>query len=217
MADGGPRPTVSTSPIATAGFVCTVPLRALRLRERLVTAVFSASKAYLSTVTLLLLPLAWLFSGNALRGFRSRAGLCWAGFLVWMLLATPFSVWRGGSATMLANYVPRAYLVSSTPVRSSRHSAAAASGCTFKSPAARLSCSVALLRRHGRRSRGKAIPHSAQPVLRQLQRSGARVYCSESVPSSFCSTSRRAPGAGPARPASCFPRFTLSAPARAAA
>ena len=67
-------------------------------------------KAYLSTITLVLLPLAWLFSGNALRGLRSGAGLCWAAFLLWMLLATPLSVWRGGSAALLANYVPRAYL-----------------------------------------------------------------------------------------------------------
>ena len=68
------------------------------------------TKAYLSTVSLLLLPLAWLFSGNALRGLRSSAGLCWAAFLLWMVLATPWSVWRGGSAASLANYVPRAYL-----------------------------------------------------------------------------------------------------------
>jgi O-antigen ligase len=68
------------------------------------------TKAYLSTVSLILLPLAWLFSGNAARGLRSGAGLCWAGFLLWMVLATPWSVWRGGSAALLANYVPRAYL-----------------------------------------------------------------------------------------------------------
>lgn len=67
-------------------------------------------KAYLSTVTLILLPLAWLFSGEALRGLRSSAGLCWVAFLLWMTLATPLSVWRGGSAAAIANYVPRAYL-----------------------------------------------------------------------------------------------------------
>ena len=71
--------------------------------------VFGA-KAYLSTVTLVLLPLAWLFSGQALRGLRSSIGLCWAAFLLWMILATPWSVWQGGSAALLANYVPRAYL-----------------------------------------------------------------------------------------------------------
>jgi len=68
------------------------------------------TKAYLSTVTLVLLPLAWLFSGKALRGLRSATGLCWAAFLLWMILATPLSVWRGGSAALLVNYVPRAYL-----------------------------------------------------------------------------------------------------------
>ena len=67
-------------------------------------------KAYLSTVTLVLLPLLLIFSGNALRGLRSSIGLCWAAFLLWMFLATPLSVWRGGSAALLANYVPRAYL-----------------------------------------------------------------------------------------------------------
>ena len=67
------------------------------------------SKAYLSAVTLLLLPLAWLFSGSALRGFHTRTGRCWIAFLFWMLLAAPFSIWRGGSAALIVNYVPRAY------------------------------------------------------------------------------------------------------------
>jgi O-antigen ligase len=68
------------------------------------------TKAYLSAVTLALLPLAWLFSGDALRGFRTLTGRFWAAFLLWILIAAPFSVWIGGSALHLANYVPRAYL-----------------------------------------------------------------------------------------------------------
>jgi len=68
------------------------------------------NKAYISTVTVLLLPVAWLLSGNALRGLRQPIGRWWAAFLVWLLLATPFSVWKGGSALMLWNYVPRSYL-----------------------------------------------------------------------------------------------------------
>jgi len=68
------------------------------------------TKAYLSAVTLILLPMAWMFSGQALRGLRSSVGLCWAAFLLWMVLAAPWSVWRSGSATLLANYVPRAYM-----------------------------------------------------------------------------------------------------------
>jgi len=67
------------------------------------------SKAYLSAITLALLPVAWLFSGNALAGFHGRIGRYWTAFLLWMLLAAPLSIWRGGSALLIANYVPRAY------------------------------------------------------------------------------------------------------------
>lgn len=107
-AEGGRLPPPS-NPIANAGFVlyCIYVLSGFANDWSL--HVFGV-KAYLSTITLVLLPLAWLFSGNALRGLRSGAGICWAAFLLWMFLATPLSVWRGGSATLLANYVPRAYL-----------------------------------------------------------------------------------------------------------
>lgn len=68
------------------------------------------NKVYISTITVLLLPVAWLLSGNALRGLQRPVGRWWAAFLIWMLLATPFSVWKGGSAMLLWNYVPRGYL-----------------------------------------------------------------------------------------------------------
>ncbi len=68
------------------------------------------NKVYISNITLVLLPFAWLLSGNALRGLKRPVGRWWAAFLVCLLVATPFSVWRGGSATMLWNYVPRSYL-----------------------------------------------------------------------------------------------------------
>ena len=68
------------------------------------------TKAYLSAVTLVLLPLAWLFSGDAWCGLRSPIGRNWTAFLVWVLIAAPFGIWIGGSATLLANYIPRAYL-----------------------------------------------------------------------------------------------------------
>jgi O-antigen ligase len=68
------------------------------------------NKAYISTITLVLLPVPWLLSGNALRGLQRPVGRWWAGFLACLLLATPFSVWKGGSAALLWNYVPRTYL-----------------------------------------------------------------------------------------------------------
>ena len=69
------------------------------------------NKAYLSTIAVVLLPFAWLLSGNTLTGLQRPVGRWWAAFLVWLLLATPFSVWKGGSAMMLWNYVPRNYLL----------------------------------------------------------------------------------------------------------
>jgi len=68
------------------------------------------NKAYLSTVTVILLPFVWLSCGNPLRGLRSRIGIWWVLFLLWLILATPFSVWKGGSTKLLLNYVPRFYV-----------------------------------------------------------------------------------------------------------
>ncbi len=68
------------------------------------------SKAYVSNITLLLLPVILLASGSALRPFQHRIGVFWAAFLAWMLISTPFSLWRGGSVSMLLDYVPRSYL-----------------------------------------------------------------------------------------------------------
>ena len=67
-------------------------------------------KAYLSTFALALLPVVWLLSGNAARGLGHGIGLWWAAFVFWLAMATPFSVWKGGSAQMLFNYVPKSFL-----------------------------------------------------------------------------------------------------------
>ncbi len=68
------------------------------------------NKAYISTITVVLLPFAWLLSGNALRGLKRPVGRWWLAFLVCLLVSTPFSVWRGGSTALLWNYLPRSYL-----------------------------------------------------------------------------------------------------------
>jgi len=41
--------------------------------------------------------LCGLFTGSLQRTFRRRAAWYWLGFYVWMIVATPFSEWRGGS------------------------------------------------------------------------------------------------------------------------
>lgn len=69
-----------------------------------------ASKAYVSTITVLLLPILLLVSGMALYPMKHRVGKYWAGFLACMLLSTPFSVWRTGSLMELYGYIPHAWL-----------------------------------------------------------------------------------------------------------
>ena len=67
-------------------------------------------KAYISTVSWVLLPVLLLLSGKALRAFRDPIGRLWALLLAWILLATPFSVWRGGSVTLLLDYIPHGWI-----------------------------------------------------------------------------------------------------------
>ena len=72
---------------------------------------FFTEKAYLTIFCLISLPLVWLFTGQSFRVLRTPLGLCWAGFGLWLVLATPFSVWRGGSLSLLTNYFPRDFSV----------------------------------------------------------------------------------------------------------
>jgi len=68
-------------------------------------------KAYVSTVSWVLLPLLLALSGNLLRGLRDITGRLWFLFLAWIVLAVPFSVWKGGSVTLLLNYLPHGWIL----------------------------------------------------------------------------------------------------------
>ena len=46
-----------------------------------------------------------LLSGGIARTFRRPPAYYFIGFLLWMILATPFSTWRGGSSEVLWGYV----------------------------------------------------------------------------------------------------------------
>ena len=49
--------------------------------------------------------LSALLMGSVRRTFRSRAAYYWLAFFAWMVLATPFSTWVGGSAGRVITYV----------------------------------------------------------------------------------------------------------------
>jgi O-antigen ligase len=66
---------------------------------------------YVSSITLILVPIFWLVSGESLRGLRHSIGWWWAALLFFMLVATPLSVWPGGTVQLLINYIPRSYML----------------------------------------------------------------------------------------------------------
>src|SRR6266851_4443268 len=72
---------------------------------------FTRGRAYISAACVVLLPLLFLSTGASLRGLESPTGVWFAAFAAWLAVAAPFSVWRGGSASMLVNYVARAFMV----------------------------------------------------------------------------------------------------------
>lgn len=71
----------------------------------------TGSSAYIARALALLMPLVWIISPTRFRGLRHRIGVWWIAFLLWLVIDVPFSAWRGGSFALLANYVPRAYMV----------------------------------------------------------------------------------------------------------
>ena len=68
-------------------------------------------KAYISTVCLFLVPVAYLATGTPFRGLRNRIGIYWLAFGIWLILAAPFSAWKGGTFSVLINYFPRSFMM----------------------------------------------------------------------------------------------------------
>jgi O-antigen ligase len=68
-------------------------------------------KAYISTITLVLLPGVFLLTGSALRGLGISFGKWWTAFGLWLAICIPFSVWRSDTAQLLLNYYFRSYLL----------------------------------------------------------------------------------------------------------
>ena len=68
-------------------------------------------KAYISTVTVVLLPFVLLTTGTALRGLRVRFGKWWIGFGIWLAICAPFSVWKSDTIKLLFNYYARSFIL----------------------------------------------------------------------------------------------------------
>jgi O-antigen ligase len=68
-------------------------------------------KAYISTVTLVLLPGVFLLTGSAFRGLGISFGKWWIAFGLWLAICSPFSVWKSDTAQLLLNFYFRSYLL----------------------------------------------------------------------------------------------------------
>jgi O-antigen ligase len=55
--------------------------------------------------------LGMVLSGGIGRAFRSRAGVLYTGYALWMVAAVPFSSWRGGSAGTAFTYLRTEYVM----------------------------------------------------------------------------------------------------------
>jgi hypothetical protein len=72
---------------------------------------FLGTKPYVSMISGLALFICFVISGRALLALQTRVGRLWAFLMCWMVLATLFSRWRGGSADLLMDYIPKYHLV----------------------------------------------------------------------------------------------------------
>src|SRR6202790_3058928 len=100
------KPARSRGLLHSVGFKCALVLIFLRFSD--LHEIF-AFLTHLSTYVLYFFApialLAIVFSGGLRRIFREKPPKFWLGFAVWMLLAVPFSSWRGGSLAHVVSYI----------------------------------------------------------------------------------------------------------------
>jgi len=103
---------VNTNWMRRAGFLLTLAFLFLRI-----TALheLAATKLGFNTYILFLVGppaiVCLLLSGGVQRMFDSRTTKYWLAFLVLLIVAVPFSSWRGGSASLVSTYIRTEFLV----------------------------------------------------------------------------------------------------------
>jgi len=100
--DGAP------SPITQLGFV-TLLLFLFVSYSRLID--FRFSYLHLPMITSVFALAMAILSGGIKRAFTSRIGLCLCAFTIWVLIAIPFSFWRGGSVHFFRELWSNSFLV----------------------------------------------------------------------------------------------------------
>lgn len=72
---------------------------------------FLGTKPYVSMVSGVLLFAVFLLSGHALEALRTTSGKLWLFLMLWMMGATVFSRWRGGSLDVIETYIYKQHLL----------------------------------------------------------------------------------------------------------
>ncbi len=68
-------------------------------------------KAYVSVISLFAVPVVWLCSRLIFRGLKHPIGWWTTAFLIWLVIDIPFSVWHGGSFSLVTNSLARNYML----------------------------------------------------------------------------------------------------------
>jgi O-antigen ligase len=87
-------------------FSCALALVFLRFSYLHETfAVLTGVNAYVLYIFAPIALLGVIANGGVQRTLRQTPGICWLGFVAWILLAVPFSSWRGGSLIHVVTYM----------------------------------------------------------------------------------------------------------------
>ncbi len=101
-----------TNPLAKLGFIATIfyIFGVFSLSEELSISFFGV-KPYLTTITGIVAFLAACFSGGLGNIMRFSPARLLLGFCLWMMIAIPFSTWRGGSMDTVSGYVTKSLVM----------------------------------------------------------------------------------------------------------
>ncbi len=69
------------------------------------------NKAYLSTVTVILLPVFLILTGKVLSGLTLPLGRWWFAFGAWLAICAPFSVWKSDTFRVLSTFYLHAFIL----------------------------------------------------------------------------------------------------------
>ncbi|MDQ2898733.1 MAG: O-antigen ligase family protein [Acidobacteriota bacterium] len=103
-----PTPAVQSNSVQNLGFAVLLPCLLL-IHSRASEFIDADGRFHLVMILCLVAGLAVLVTGGVFRALASRAGIWLTAFTVWLIVALPFSSWRGGSFSSLTDAWLKSY------------------------------------------------------------------------------------------------------------